>query len=264
MDEIGVELWQHDLWWKIATAALSGNPDRVDLSYHSALNQPAISRYAATTPKLLRWFAQFNETRPFEEQVKPFGFLYSLQAQSFPDEPEQILVAGTGKAQKRSRREIKPIAPYDQDLKKAVARCMDRETGLAAPAGSLKSYKEALASYHLHPETKFLNGDFLDRGVTQRRHVHASAVRNIGKEANELEAQFYLGFDEEEQIDYGTGPRSAKALLDELRAAIAAVGQRRLSRESGVSRRTIERVVKGLLVRGSVIAKIWHSIAVSS
>jgi hypothetical protein len=60
---------------------------------------------------------------------------------------------------------------------------------------------------------------------------------------HEWEAQFYLGIDEDEQIDYGIAPRSAKAFLDQLRSAITAVGQRRVARESGVSRRTVERVL---------------------
>ena len=50
--EIGVLLWQHDLWWTIVNAALRGEPNKVDLSYHPALNRPAVSRYAATTPRL--------------------------------------------------------------------------------------------------------------------------------------------------------------------------------------------------------------------
>jgi hypothetical protein len=263
LDKIGVALWHHDLWWSIVAAALSDSPDRVDLDYHPALNQPAVSRYAATTPKLLKWFAKFNETRPKERQVKPFGFLYSLQARSFADEPEEILAAETSGPKKRSRRVLKPISPYDQDLENAAAQCIDRETGLPVPVEALKSYKEALESYHLHPETKFLNGDYLDRGITQRRHVHATAVKNIGKEANEWEAQFYLGIDEDEQIDYGIAPRSTKVFLDQLRSAITAVGQRRIARESGISRRTVERLLNGKQTRPSVVAKIWHALAVS-
>ena len=60
LDDIGVERWQYDLWYKIIRAALDGHPDQVDLSYHDALKQPAVSRYGATTPALLKWFAAFN------------------------------------------------------------------------------------------------------------------------------------------------------------------------------------------------------------
>src|SRR5205814_3767192 len=54
-------------------------------------------------------------------------------------------------------------------------------------------YAEALSDYHLHPEAKFLNGDYLDHGSTMRRDIHLAGVRYIGKEANRWEEQFYLG-----------------------------------------------------------------------
>jgi hypothetical protein len=80
LGEIGVERWQYDLWYQIISAALSGHPDGPDLDYHSALNQPAISRYAATTPGLLRWFDTYNQNRPYIRQVRPFGFMAALHA----------------------------------------------------------------------------------------------------------------------------------------------------------------------------------------
>jgi hypothetical protein len=51
-------------------------------------------------------------------------------------------------------------------------------------ASELLTYAEALAQYHLRPESKFLNGDFSDRGRTERRHVIATQIVHIGKEAN--------------------------------------------------------------------------------
>jgi hypothetical protein len=43
--------------------------------------------------------------------------------------------------------------------------------------------------------------------------VYAAAVRNIDKEENEWEEQFYLGFDEDEQIDYGLTPEGSTQFL---------------------------------------------------
>ena len=74
----------------------------------------------------------------------------------------------------------------------------------------LKTYAEALSDYHLHPEPKFLNGDYTDRGPTERRHVHVAGVRRIGKEADRWEEQFNLGHDPETQIEYGTDEESAQ------------------------------------------------------
>jgi len=60
----------------------------------------------------------------------------------------------------------------------------------------------SLAQYHLHPEDKFLNGDFLDRGTTIRRHVRVTEIEYIGKESNKWEDHYYFGFDPE---DHGLG-----------------------------------------------------------
>lgn len=48
----------------------------------------------------------------------------------------------------------------------------------------LKPYAEAVAQYHLSPEGKFENGQYLDRGRTERRHIVATGFVWIGKEAN--------------------------------------------------------------------------------
>ena len=77
---LAFERWQYDLWYKIIQAALDGRPDQVDLSYHDALKQPAVSRYGATTPVLLKWFEAFNRGREYPDQVKPFNFLSAFHA----------------------------------------------------------------------------------------------------------------------------------------------------------------------------------------
>lgn len=88
---------------------------------------------------------------------------------------------------------------------KAARNCIDRQTGIRIPIADLETYRGALAQYHLYPESKFLNGRRLDRGLTERRHVKISIrdIHYIGKEANELEEQIFLGFDPEAQPDYG-------------------------------------------------------------
>jgi hypothetical protein len=249
--------------WKIIVAALADRPDQVDHTSHPALDRPAVSRYAATTPKLLRWFSGFNENRPYERQVKPFGFLYSLfaSALSAEDFSEDVPPPGSHTPRPRRSGDCKPVAPYDSNLAKAIEQAFDRETGVPVSASALKSFKQVIAQYHLHPESKFLNGDYLDRGVTQHRHVHAIAVRNIGKEANEWEPQFHIGYDENEQIDYGLAPKGSKEFLHTLQSDIAASGgQRYLARVSGISRRTVARLMQGKKVRNRVMAKIHRAL----
>jgi hypothetical protein len=245
LDKIKIELWQHDLWWKIVSAALAGTPNKIDLNYHPALNQPAVSRYAATTPKQLRWFSAYNENRSDDEQVKPFGFLYALHADPLAGGDEQILGDVADRTPRRAKADCKPVAPYDKDLRKAIAHCRDRVTGLDVPASWLKSFKQVIAPCHLHPELKFKNGDYLEFGLTERRFVYATAIRNIGKEANEWEPQYYTGYDEDEEIDYGLAPEGARQALRSLRGEIEVFGQRRLARETGISRRTISKIMNG-------------------
>jgi len=145
-DKIGVKLWQHDLWWKIISAGLTGKPDQVDLSYHPALEQPAFSCYAATTPTLLRWFNRFNESLPKERHVKPFGFLYSLYAQTFAADAEEIINPYPQAAKGRQRGIVKPVAPFDRNLPKAVAQCFDCKTGFPIAPEALKSFKQVSRS----------------------------------------------------------------------------------------------------------------------
>jgi hypothetical protein len=81
-------------------------------------------------------------------------------------------------------RDGKPIAPYDSDPRRAIPNAFDRVTGESVDPEQLKTCAEALVQYHLSCEDKFVNGQFLDRGRTERRHVVATGVELIGKEAN--------------------------------------------------------------------------------
>lgn len=181
----GILLWHVDLWRQIVMAGLSENPNQVDLSYHPAMNSPTVSRYGATSPEMLRWFKSYNADRVYRDQVKPHGFLLSLIAR------KQIGGVTIADAPKRGRKpkpkEIKPIAPFDKDRRKALRLAFDRETGESISIDKLETYAETLAQYHLHPENKFLGGDYFDIGPTQRRHIKVSGFKHIGKEAHNWE-----------------------------------------------------------------------------
>ena len=259
LSEIGVERWQYDFWHQIIRAALDGHPDRVDLDYHPNLSLPAASRYAATTPSLLRWFVKHNARRRYAEQVKPSNFLLAYQTApaavyEYPDFVDVIAKSGADRA--REIKWPKPVAPYDTDPAKAAQSCFDRDTGNPVPIEVLKTYKDALAQYHLRPEHKFLNGNYADRGITKRRHVRPIAIRHIGKEANRWEEKFYLSGDDGGEIDYGLSPDNSGAAQESLRRQITQIGLRKVARESGVSRRTIERLMKGKGVRDVIASKI--------
>ena len=205
---------------------------------------------------LLRWFDKYNEGRP--ERVGPFNFLLSFQAQ--PDlDPAMEDQTSTAKPKRRRRTSgiwtPKPVAPYDKDNTKAAALCFDRETRKPVPIDRPKSYTEALAQYHLHPEMKFLNGDYIDRGATQRRHVRAIGIRFIGKEANHWEEQFFLGHSEDAQIEYGQDPNSAELFREELRRAASVHHMRRISVVSGITRNSLSLIARGQITVTPIIVE---------
>ncbi len=229
----GTLRWHCDLWHRIATATLAAHPDRVARDYHPALNDPAISRYAATSPNLLRWFKSFNAERPYRSQVKPFGFLHSLSPAICLE--AKVSFAPAAKGRRKKAKAIKPIAPYDSDHRKSVAMAFDRETGNAVSAASLSTYADALARYHISPESKFLNGDYCDSGMTQRRHIRVTGVRHIGKESNDWERQAILGYDAEAAPDYGLADKDRARLISNLAALVRSMGRSGAARALGIS-----------------------------
>ena len=119
LNDIGVDRWHYDLWFKIVQAALDGHPDQVDLSYHDNLKRPAVSRYGATTPALLRWFDAFNSGREYPDQVKPFNFLNAYQArQQFElSDAEQWARPKRGRPKKQS--DIKPVSAFNKNIQRS-------------------------------------------------------------------------------------------------------------------------------------------------
>jgi transcriptional regulator with XRE-family HTH domain len=139
----------------------------------------------------------------------------------------------------------RPVSAYDGDLAKAAEGCFDRETGEPVPQDRLKSYHEALAQYHLHPESKFHNGAYADRGFTRRRHIRATVTEYIGKEANRWEEQLHLGLDLEAQTEYGLSPEGRGRALEAARRVAHTHGQRKMAATACVSLSELSAVLLG-------------------
>jgi DNA polymerase family B len=151
LDKIGVDRWHYDLWHTVIRAALGGRPDQVDLSHHSGLGEPAVSRYGATTPQLLGWFKQLNSRREYGDQVKPFNFLIAFQSRHHLAETDgEPWTPKRGRPRKPSP--IRPVAPFSRNIDEAAKTAFDRETDERVEPDSLITYSEALAQYHLRPE----------------------------------------------------------------------------------------------------------------
>lgn len=231
----GTVRWHCDLWHQMVSAALAGHPDQVSRDFHPAMKEPARSRYAATSPDLLRWFKSYNANRGYRDQVRPFGFLlsYSVGAMDF----SETFVGPSKRGRPRKANPIKPIAPFEKNGAKAAATVFDRETSIPVATAILRTYAEALAQYHISPEAKFLNGDFLDKGTTRRRHVYGTHIQHIGKEADDWERRAALGQTDEMQIDYGPSDADRSRVETQARnARIAKQAEQDRNRDAELAR----------------------------
>lgn len=216
LHEIGVERWQYDLWYRIAQATFAGHPAQVRLDDLPGFGKPAVSRYAATTPELLRWFKTYNRNKEYRRQVRPFGFMVAFPARHRALGAKSAVFDDDGAKTRRNKRDEpdspRVVAPFDPDPAIAASQAFDRETGIPVARERLQIYREAVAQYHLHPEAKFGTGDYTDSGFTTRRHITVKGIEHVGKEANRWEEQFYLGKNPEAQIVYGTAPEDDQRL----------------------------------------------------
>ena len=250
--DLGVERWQHDLWYRIVEAAIAGHSQQVDFDGLPGFDEVAISRYAATRPHLLHWFDTYNKGKPYDEQVRPFGFLNAYQVKSRAERIALTLAlpgGGAGKGGSLATWEPKVVSPFNPDPAVAVLHCFDRDTGKPVPAELLKTYRDAVARYHLHPETKFIGGDYTDSGVLERRHIRVpetNGVRFIGKEANRWQERSQTGEDPEAQIHYGTSGGDYGELRTAVREACDRYGLRVLARETGLSAHAVSDFVSGI------------------
>lgn len=261
LDKIGVKPWQYCLWVCILRAVLVGHPDRPDFSKFPNFDRPAVTQYTATTPHLLDGFERYNRDKPYAEQVRPFNFMLMFQPDPLAD--WEAWRAATGL---ESGNGDPPcvIAPYDRDLTKAATRCFDRDSGKAVPVSMLRTFVDVLAQYHLRPESKFLNADFLDVGTTQRRHVKVQSIVNIGKEANRWEEQSYLGaYKPEAELEYGVARADRNATMRALHEAADEFGQRALAKAAGISLQHISAIVTGKCQpTDTMLARIIHAIEI--
>lgn len=121
--------------------------------------------------------------------------------------------------------------------------CFDRETGERVSASQLRTIRQALAQFHLHPESKFVGGDYTDCGYTQRRHVRAVAIEHIGKESNRWEESVAVGENLSPEVCYGASPEQERSRLASAIEACRPCNRRRLAAVSGVSLREVTRIL---------------------
>jgi hypothetical protein len=191
------------------------------IDWRPELAHPAVSQYTASTPDLVARFKDFNLRKPYAERLKPFNFLLEF----YGKRPDEAARQGLLKTSDDVKRQIKPISPYSRDPYSMLSKMHDRVTGRPVEQPWLRTYAEALRGYHLHPETKFLDGDYTDRGPTRRRHILVQAVEDIGKEADKWDDEEPLTADNEFTVSYGVSDADRQTMLAVIQS------QRRFRRE---------------------------------
>jgi hypothetical protein len=195
----GVLLWQEDLWKAIIKSLRSANPVELPVDWREELSHPAVSQYTAATPDRRDWFKDFNLGKRYPLSVKPFNFLREFYAKR----PDEMARQGLLRTSEDVKRRPKPVSPYSRNPYEMLSRIRDRVTHEPVGKEWLRTYAEALRGYHVHPEAKFLGGDFMDRGRTRRRHVLVQVIEDIGKEANKWDDEEPLSADNEFTVSYG-------------------------------------------------------------
>jgi hypothetical protein len=178
------------LWEGMVMEAL-GRP----YAWPAWLDRPALGRITASSPSMLRPFQTLNQDKPYARQIKPFNFLLTAH------------VAPLGHPAGVDPSRIHLVAPFETDPRRWAKLCWTNlydargtrctiRTGasLYAVPGAVhvKTYRDMLAEYRQHPESKSLAPDgTLCTGSTvgqlRCRPVTALYVTHGGKESNRLE-----------------------------------------------------------------------------
>ncbi|MBN2113691.1 MAG: hypothetical protein JW785_06140 [Acidimicrobiia bacterium] len=197
-------------WWEHLIALELGIDDPEPEWFGLA----AIGRLTLASHHEADTFTAYNHTRPYQEQVRPFGFLNIAH----PDPIEVALPDGPRCL----------IAPYDRDPRRRMGRAwwFDRHRPDRQPRTirtghpeeqidgeiAVQSYRDYFHTYRRHPEAKTAAPDGnpcrpRTRGLLQPRSIHASEIVRVGKEANRAGGNPDLALDPQDHpIQYPEQP----------------------------------------------------------
>lgn len=214
--------------------------------------RPAISRVTVSSPHLMKLFRDYNEERPYQDQIKPFNFLLTAQVDElgyptgYGDKPFQL------------------VAPYSTDSSDWLQLpWIDRYSGqsfrvsASAHAGSdgvarIKTIGDVVLAYRFRPEHKSQTADGepcgkQTRGLLARRPVTGTGtgIVYIGKESNKLEEveRGQVHDLAEVQSEY-SDPREDPFVRNVL-PVLRAMPLSALIEQSGLHRRTLQRIRAG-------------------
>jgi hypothetical protein len=226
------------------------SPDTLLTDGPAWLDLPALTRIALTTNEVAKAFDAYNTGRPWPEQVKPFNFLLHAHIDPFG------YPAGVDPSHFRL------IAPYESDPNAWLQLpWVDLHSGTLHPVTTdpndhrservrLKTYRDVLTLYAVHPEPKSLGPDGhpctrrSPPGLLSRRPVTLLTLSLIGKESNRLEETIVglIGSLDETLATYTSPSENTWTTL--VLPALGDIPTRQLAALTELDDRTIQRIKK--------------------
>ncbi len=189
--------WIAQSWQRIIRA------DRQPTNDPDWIDHPALTRATITTPGLLKPFGKYNRKRPVTEHIRPYNFMLVAHVAPLghpPDtNPERFLLVAPYESDPRKWRKLPWTNAYQPGShyrtiteQEAKRRSADGSPVVFPGEVIVKTYRDVLAEYQTHAETKSLgtDGQPCDRatvGLLSRRPVKVAAIHYIGKESNKIE-----------------------------------------------------------------------------
>jgi hypothetical protein len=212
------------------------------------LDHPALGKIAITSPATWQQLFRFNDSKPYRDQIKPFGFLLHAPGADIQD------ATGDGG---------RLVAPYTNhpdrwleldwvDLNRRDQTIKITTDPTRAGRALIDTYEAIADTYFTHREAKAADpsgarAGRASHGLLHRRHVYAESVTIIGKEANDL-GDRVTGLAPDPDggppvTIYRAGPAGAldAADLDRLRR----IGSTRLAALTGLSERRLRDILRG-------------------
>ena len=245
--KLGLQRWHYDLWYRIAAAALDGDPTAVKLDDLPGFNRPAMIAYTATTPNQLSWFDTYNNPKPYATRVRPFGFYQApiladdgLPVGQHPDRFRLVCPYTKDQRQWGKRRYTNIYGPDQRSY--AISTSLRTDT-----IARVTSYRELALDYVRHPEPKSLGPDGKPcseptRGELQPRHLRVDDLVHIGKESNEYD-QLGLSSDDEVTTRYENAHHDQWATF--VRPVLEHSARKTIAELTGLSPRAINDHIAG-------------------
>lgn len=188
LHELGVERWQHDIWYLAAHAAIHGRDPQ--LEQLPGLNRPAMITHSISTPTVADWFAAASQASSYTTSLRPFGFVMTP------------IITPLGRPLGRATTRFKLVAPMNTNPATWLdGTYTDIHTGtgyeisttrLDKRTAQAKTYRQIIDSYLRHPDSRRLDrsGNSCTKhttGYIAPIHVDAFHIEYTGKEADARE-----------------------------------------------------------------------------